>query len=31
MVEADKAAIHELFLLDGTLVRRYVPPGFSFP
>jgi hypothetical protein len=31
MVEADKAAIHELYLLDGTLVRRFVPPGVSFP
>jgi hypothetical protein len=30
MVEADKWAIHELYLLDGTLVRRYVPPGVSF-
>jgi hypothetical protein len=31
MVEADKAAIHELFQLNGTLVRRYVPPGVSVP
>ncbi|HZH16058.1 MAG TPA: hypothetical protein VE057_17040 [Archangium sp.] len=31
MVRADKEAIHELFQLDGTLVRRYVPPGVSFP
>ena len=30
MVEADKLAIHELYLLDGILVRRYVPPGVSF-
>jgi len=31
MVEADKAAIHELFFLDCTLARRYVPPGVSVP
>jgi hypothetical protein len=31
MLRADKSAIHELYLLDGTLVRRYVPPGISFP
>ncbi|HYO68596.1 MAG TPA: hypothetical protein VEU33_21195 [Archangium sp.] len=31
MLRADKSAIHELYLLDGTLVRRYVPPGVSFP
>ena len=31
MVRADKQAIHELYQLDGTLVRRYVPPGVSFP
>jgi len=31
MVEADKAAIHELFQLNGTLVQRYVPPGVSLP
>ncbi|HYO73349.1 MAG TPA: hypothetical protein VEU33_45520, partial [Archangium sp.] len=31
MVRADKEAIHELYRLDGTLVRRYVPPGVSFP
>ncbi|HEX5753811.1 MAG TPA: hypothetical protein VFZ09_46935, partial [Archangium sp.] len=27
MVRADNKAIHELYRLDGTLVRRYVPPG----
>jgi hypothetical protein len=31
MIRADPLAIHELYLLDGTLVRRYVPPGVSFP
>jgi hypothetical protein len=31
MLRADKSAIHELYLLDGTLVRRYVPPAVSFP
>ncbi|HYO52186.1 hypothetical protein [Archangium sp.] len=31
MMRADPRAIHELYLLDGTLVRRYVPPGVSFP
>jgi hypothetical protein len=31
MVRADRRAIHELYQLDGTLVRRYVPPGVSFP
>jgi hypothetical protein len=31
MRRADLSAIHELYLLDGTLVRRYVPPGVSFP
>jgi hypothetical protein len=31
MGRADRKAILELFLLDGTLVRRYVPPGVSFP
>jgi hypothetical protein len=31
LVHADGKAIHELYLLDGTLVRRYVPPGVSFP
>jgi hypothetical protein len=28
---ADPKAIHELYLLDGTLVRRYVPAGVKFP
>jgi hypothetical protein len=31
MKRADPEAIHELYLLDGTLVARYVPPGVSFP
>jgi hypothetical protein len=31
MSRADRSAIHELYLLDGTLVRRYVPTGVSFP
>lgn len=31
MWRADKDAINELYLLDGTLVRRYVPPGVSYP
>jgi hypothetical protein len=31
MRRADLQAIHELYLLDGTLVRRYVPPGASYP
>jgi hypothetical protein len=31
MIRADPTAIHELYLLDGTLVRRYVPSGVSFP
>jgi hypothetical protein len=31
MVRADKLAIHELYLLDGTLVRRHIPPGIGFP
>ena len=31
MVRADRKAIHELYRLDGTLVRRYVPPGVTFP
>ena len=31
MRRADPKAIHELYNLDGTLVRRYVPPGISFP
>lgn len=31
MVRADKRAIHELYLLDGTLLRRHVPSGVVFP
>lgn len=31
MVRADRRAIHELYQLDGALVRRYVPAGVSFP
>ncbi|HEX5748600.1 MAG TPA: hypothetical protein VFZ09_20335 [Archangium sp.] len=31
MIRADPLAIHELYLLDGTLLRRYVPRGVSFP
>jgi len=31
MVRADPMAIHELVLIDGTLVRRYVPAGVKFP
>jgi hypothetical protein len=31
MIRADGQAIHELYLLDGTLIKRYVPPGVSFP
>ncbi|WP_224372823.1 hypothetical protein [Hyalangium versicolor] len=31
MVRMDKRAIHELYLMDGTLLRRYVPPGVSIP
>ncbi len=31
MKRADPGAIHELYLLDGTLIRRYVPDGVSFP
>ncbi len=31
MRRADSKAIHELYLLDGTLVRRYVPPGVTYP
>ncbi len=31
MSRADPRAIHDLYLLDGTLVRRYVPSGVSFP
>ncbi|MFY0573169.1 hypothetical protein ACN28S_01290 [Cystobacter fuscus] len=28
---ADPDAIHELYMLNGTLVRRYVPPGVQYP
>jgi hypothetical protein len=31
MVRADPGAIHELYMLDGTLVRRHVPAGMSYP
>ncbi|WP_224361117.1 hypothetical protein [Hyalangium versicolor] len=31
MKRADEMAIHELYLLDGTLLRRYVPPGVAYP
>jgi hypothetical protein len=31
MVRSDPQAIHELYLLNGTLVRRYVPAGVNFP
>lgn len=31
MIRADPKAIHELYLLNGSLVRRYVPTGVSFP
>jgi hypothetical protein len=31
MVRADRLAIHELYMLDGMLVRRYVPQGVSLP
>ncbi|MFE8600136.1 hypothetical protein [Archangium violaceum] len=31
MVRADARAIHELYLLDGTLVRRHVPSGVLYP
>jgi len=30
MVRADSGAIHELYMLNGTLVRRHVPAGVSF-
>jgi hypothetical protein len=29
MIRADPKAIHELYLLDATLVRRYVPPEMT--
>ena len=31
MKRADPAAIPELYLLDGTLVRQHVPPGVLYP
>jgi hypothetical protein len=31
MLRADPTAIHELYLLDGTLLRRHIPSGVSFP
>jgi hypothetical protein len=31
MLRADPDAIHELYMLSGTLVRRYVPPGVQYP
>ncbi len=31
MRRADPEAIHELYMLNGTLVRRYVPPGVQYP
>jgi hypothetical protein len=31
MVRADRKAIHELYLLDGTLLQRYVPAGVRYP
>jgi hypothetical protein len=31
MKRADLDAIHELYLLDGTLMRRYVPASVQFP
>lgn len=31
MIRADPDAIHELYMLNGTLVRRYVPPGVQYP
>jgi hypothetical protein len=31
MKRADPDAIHELYLLDGTLIRRQVPAGVRFP
>lgn len=31
MCRADPDAIQELYMLDGTLVRRYVPPGVQYP
>ncbi len=31
MVRADAKAIHELYRLDGTLVKRHVPSGVIYP
>jgi hypothetical protein len=31
MRRADEKAILELYLLDGSLVKRYVPPGVNYP
>jgi hypothetical protein len=31
MVRSDPEAVHELYRLDGTLVRRFIPPGVSYP
>ena len=31
MIRADPEAINELYMLDGTLVKRVVPPGVNFP
>ncbi len=31
MCRADPNAINELYLLDGTLVRRHVPAGVTYP
>jgi hypothetical protein len=31
MLRADPDAIHELYMLNGALVRRYVPPGVQYP
>jgi len=31
LIDADRSAIHELFMLNGQLVRRYVPLGVRYP
>ena len=31
MIRADKSAIHEVYLLNGKLIKRYVPPGVQYP
>lgn len=31
LVRTDLKAIHELYLIDGTLIRRYLPPGVRYP